>query len=249
MKSTSHEFALFVNMLDGYGPQLASGEHIEITDEDLYHRITRVLRLEIDESFIVFDTKRHAHLQIVQINKKTIVCSVIAVFTNPVYSPHITVFLSILKKDALEQAVYGLTELGANVIQLVVTDKVQRSWGGASEMERLQRLLIAAAEQSKNFALPDLRPPMQLEEALSFYTNIQMNIFCDVQGEHIIPLVAKSYVDDHLAYSLFIGPEGDLTFEEKSILKKGGFHFCRLTPTVLRSVQAVCLSVGIIRSL
>lgn len=249
MKSTSHEFALFTESLEGYGSQLDSGGQIELVDQELNHRITRVLRLEIDECFILFDRTRHAHLQILQITKKGIVCSVIAVFFNPTYTPHITVLLSVLKRDALEQAVYGLTELGANIIQLVQTDKVQRVWGGSSELERLQRIIVAAAEQSKNFTLPDIRPPITLDEATTQYSSTSMKIFCDLQGEQIVPLLARSYVENHLTYALFIGPEGDLSFDEKAKLKNHDFYFCRLTPTVLRSVQAVCLAVGIIRSL
>lgn len=249
MKSTSHEFALFTESLDIFGSHLDSGGQIELEDQELYHRLTRVLRSEIDECFILFDRKRHAHLQILQITKKTVTCSVIAVFYNPEYSPQITVLLSVLKRDALEQAVYGLTELGATTVQLVTTEKVQRAWGGDSELERLQRIMIAAAEQSKNFTLPHLYPPLPFEEAVAKYDATSMKIFCDLQGEQIIPLLARSYVDGHLSYALFIGPEADLTFEEKARLKTLDYHCCRLTPTVLRSVQAVCLAVGIIRSL
>ena len=45
-----------------------------------------------------------------------------------------------------------------------------------------------------------------------------------------------------------VGPEGDLTQEEKDYLKQQGFVFCRLTPTVLRARQAVALGLGILRS-
>ncbi len=45
-----------------------------------------------------------------------------------------------------------------------------------------------------------------------------------------------------------IGPEGDLTKEEKAYLKEQGFLFCALTPTVLRAQQAVALGLGILRS-
>lgn len=249
MKSTSHEFAIFTESLEPFKSNLDSGRVIDLDDPELYHRITRVLRLEMDESFILFDRTRHAHLQISQINKRSIQCSVIAVFFNPTYAPEINVLLSVLKKDALEQAIYGLTELGATTIQLVHTEKVHRTWGGPSEMERLQRIIVAAAEQSKNFALPTLYEPISLEDAIARYSTSGMKIFCDMQGEQIVPLLARSYVENPHAYALFIGPEGDLSFDEKARLRAADYYFCRLTPTVLRSVQAVSLAVGLIRSL
>ena len=45
-----------------------------------------------------------------------------------------------------------------------------------------------------------------------------------------------------------VGPEGDLTLEEKAYLKQLGFVFCALTPTVLRAQQAVALGLGVLRS-
>jgi len=46
-----------------------------------------------------------------------------------------------------------------------------------------------------------------------------------------------------------IGPEGDLTAQEKELLKERGVQFLRLTPTILRAQQAVVVAMGIFRSL
>lgn len=46
---------------------------------------------------------------------------------------------------------------------------------------------------------------------------------------------------------LMVGPEGDL-IPEKKLLVHAGFTFCSLTPTVLRSVQAIALGLGMFRS-
>ena len=43
-----------------------------------------------------------------------------------------------------------------------------------------------------------------------------------------------------------IGPEGDLTMQEKDLLKERDVQFLRLTPTVLRAQQAVAVSMGIL---
>jgi len=46
-----------------------------------------------------------------------------------------------------------------------------------------------------------------------------------------------------------VGPEEDLTNQKKEQLKQAKFLFCALTPTVLRSSQAIALGSGIIRSM
>ena len=46
-----------------------------------------------------------------------------------------------------------------------------------------------------------------------------------------------------------IGPEADLSTEEKNLLLKEYFSFVKLTPTVLRAYQAAGIALGIFRSL
>jgi len=41
--------------------------------------------------------------------------------------------LPLLKRDAFEQAVYGLVEAGVNDIQPVITEKTNCKWGGGAE--------------------------------------------------------------------------------------------------------------------
>jgi 16S rRNA U1498 N3-methylase RsmE len=48
---------------------------------------------------------------------------------------------------------------------------------------------------------------------------------------------------------LLVGPEGDLTLEEKEIVRANKFIFCALTPTIMRAVQATGLAAGFVRSL
>ena len=57
------------------------------------------------------------------------------------------------------------------------------------------------------------------------------------------------HVDQPKQISLMVGPEGDLTMDEKELLKERDVQFLCLTPTVLRAQQAVAVSLGIFRSL
>jgi len=45
------------------------------------------------------------------------------------------------------------------------------------------------------------------------------------------------------------GPEGGLTKQEEDLLKENDFEFYVLTPTVLRSVEAVAVGLGSVRSI
>ncbi len=149
-----------------------------------------------------------------------------------------------LKRDALEDALYACVELGANIVQLVFTEKVHRSWGGQKELERLQRIIIAAAEQSKNFAIPVLSEPVQLD-ALSFNVSDTHILFEPSGGS--LPEILET-VQKPKKLVLAIGPEADLSQREKNFLINNGFILCKLTSTILRARQAVVLGLGIFRS-
>lgn len=71
-------------------------------------------------------------------------------------------------------------------------------------------------------------------------------IFFDPQGSKIEVLLPEIKNAQHII--LAIGPEGDLTSEEKDLIKRSGFIFATLTATILRACQAALLSAGIIRS-
>jgi 16S rRNA (uracil1498-N3)-methyltransferase len=158
--------------------------------------------------------------------------------------------LPLLKKDDFETALYSLVELGTTTIQLIATQKTQRSWAGEKELDRCQRIMIAAAEQSKNFIIPTLIPPIHLTEYLKKITeNEHPKIYFDPQGSAGLALLNNLAQQKAKHYMLMVGPEGDLTQSEKELLQAKSFYFCQLTPTVLRSVSAVILGAGIMRTL
>ncbi len=107
---------------------------------------------------------------------------------------------------------------------------------------------IAAAEQSKNFAFPELYAPIGLEQALEQFCTSAFCIVADPEG-HPARDVLKD-LDDATCEQivLTVGPEAAYCNDELAVLKKHTFHFMRLTPTILRARQAAALLAGIIRS-
>src|SRR5579872_90696 len=160
--ATKHEFAIYVPELSKYLKQ----DKLVLQDPEVVLRVSSVLRLQLGEICLLFDRTMHVRCLIKAVQKKTIEFQILFQQQNIVLKPQITCLLPLLKRDDLEVALYSAVELGANFVQLVLTEKVQRAWGGTKEFERLQRIMIAAAEQSKNFAIPELHAPLRLQEAL-----------------------------------------------------------------------------------
>ena len=248
-KSEKHQFALYVQNLEALTAKVLPGQFVTLTDSDLVHRIIAILRLQVDEAIILFSNTVHCSVIITQLVKnKFVQVALQEKNKNNCWKPEITFLLPLLKKESLETALYALTEIGATHIQLVITHKSQQKWL-PKEHERAQKIIIAAAEQSKNFAFPQLIQPLTLQESLLKSNAMQHKLFFDPEGKSL-SIILKDYEQakpTHIV--LMVGPEGDLTASEKELLISSGFTFAALTPTILRACQAVSVSAGIIRSL
>ena len=248
-KQDQHSFAFFYPETTKLGADVALGGTCTISDRALCHRIIHVLRLNKGESFILFDSHKHMTCVLELVTERNLQAIISSYECNVLPAPHITFMLPLLKKEAMQESLYALTELGANAVQLVTTQKTQRTWGGKKEQERVERILQAAAEQSKNFAFPKVKDPIQLETAIAGINREAIRIFFDPDGCRLANVITSVNTSLSTHIVLLIGPEGDLTSDEKAFINSNGFVFCQLTPTILRAHQAVAVSLGAFRSL
>ncbi|MCX5922891.1 MAG: RsmE family RNA methyltransferase [Candidatus Dependentiae bacterium] len=247
--SSKHEFALYSAHISSQLNKALVGSIILLEDQALVVRITSILRLRPGERVVLFDQSVNLVVEILEApSKKSLSCQVIVKSVNQIITPAITFVLPILKRDDFETALYSLVELGATRVQLVLTQKVQRTWGGEKEFERAQRIMVAAAEQSKNFAFPELYPPIALSKCLEKIPVQAQKIYFDVDGQAALSLLNTIHAAAPQELFLMVGPEGDLTSEEKELLRSYSFTFCVLTPTILRATQAVAVGLGMART-
>jgi 16S rRNA (uracil1498-N3)-methyltransferase len=244
-----HEFALFIDSLSLLIQQKKVGDSLVLSDEKIVHRITNVLRLNTQDECIFFDRFAQVSAIITAfVGKKNISVKIQSIQKTVTLQPHITFLLPLLKRDDYEAALYALTEVGVNTIQLVFTQKTAHHWAGKRDNERAERIVVAAAEQSKNFAYPQVKEPIFLAEALQKYNTDEIKLFFDPTGKKLLQVIDTIQDIKTNGIVLLIGPEGDLSLEEKKLVQMTGFVFCALTPTIMRATQAAALSAGFIRS-
>lgn len=248
--SEKHVFALIWNNPEYVLSSCKINTTITIVNPDICHRIQTILRLSIHDQIILFDHKDHILVEISSITKKQITGAIQEVAPNTINKPEITCAIPLLKREALEVAMDALTQLGATTIQLIITQKIHRSAFGSKELERLQRVIWAGAEQSKNFSFPLLKPPLTIE---AFVKSVEQketfSIFFDPQGVAAFNLLSKIKKEPYNKIILIVGPEGDLTEQEKKVLIHNNVSFMALTPTILRAEQAAALGLGLMRTL
>ncbi len=242
-----HIFALHSEDLAYMIEGVSVGDAITIEDEDISRRAGQILRLERDDAVILFDQYRNITCTVIICSKTIFQIIVNEIKDNTVFKPYITVLLPLLKREALETALYNLTEIGVNKIQLILTQKVQRKWGGQKEYTRLMKIITSTAEQSKNYAFPDILEPLKLTESLE--RNPGEKYYFDVAKQPIRNLVLTIIQKTIERITIISGPEGGFTVQESQQIEKAGFVSYSLTPTVLRALHASTLAAGIVRSM
>ncbi|MFI5332831.1 MAG: 16S rRNA (uracil(1498)-N(3))-methyltransferase [Candidatus Babeliales bacterium] len=240
----AHQFALFYEPCSTLFGK--AGMHVDLNDPPLVHRIARVLRLAVGETCILFDRKQHAQVRVVQIDKKNVSVVVEQIKQNRIIKPEITCYVPLLKKEALEQALYACVELGATQVQLIKTHKVHRVYS-SKELDHARACMIAAAEQSKNVVFPVLDEIRDFNDVVQ-HLSTHPTIFCDPTGKPLLEVLNTLHADKPAHVGIMIGPEGDLTAEEKELLVQNKVIFCKLTPTILRAQDALVVAVGALRS-
>lgn len=248
-RDDKHIFAVYVAKLFE-NQQIYPDCHIPITDEDVLHRVLTVLRLGIGEELILFDTQKNFRTIISDIKKhKILTVTIRDIQVNARPRLGIEFILPLLKREALEEVVYSLSEIGVTDITLIVTDKSQRNLG-PKELQRLHKIQVAAAEQSKNFYIPRIHAPVSFELWCNgAKQTVVPSILFDPQGKAALEVLGSMSGQNNSKIRALIGPEGGLTQDEIQVVKELGFVRCRLTATVLRAVQAASVGAGMIASL
>lgn len=244
-----HRFAVYA--ADVLAKQkIASGGIVVITDEEIVHRILTVLRMQIGQELILFDEKNNYQVTLADTKKnKAITLEINEIAPNA--KPHLEInfVLPLLKKEALEEAIYSLTEIGVSSISLVITTKSQKDLTD-KELLRLHKMKIAAAEQAKNFSMPIIIKPIAFEKFCTiFKDDTKPALLFDPSGKKAFELISEFQQQEIKKVACLIGPEGGLTNAEVQMANHIGFKSCKLTATVLRAVQAAAVGAGLIASL
>lgn len=224
---------------------LAAGTAVEASKEH-FHYLTNVLRMAEGDAVLLFngrDGEWHATLSF-PTRKRLLFTPVEQTRPQPEPSGLHYLFAP-LKVGRLDYLVQKAVEMGAGVLQPVMTQHVQ---GKITSLDRLEANVIEAAEQCGILSIPRVAAPVKLRDLLDSWPQDRRIIYCDEgdAGQNPLPVLANV---KERKLALLIGPEGGFSEEERQWLRSLDFVTAiPLGPRILRADTAAVAAMAVVQA-
>jgi 16S rRNA (uracil1498-N3)-methyltransferase len=224
---------------------LAAGAAFEASPEQS-HYLTHVLRMAEGAELLVFNGRHGEWLARVSARAKKAVRLETVEQTRPQpATPDLVYCFAPLKVGRLDYLVQKAVEMGAGVLQPVITQHTQLAKVG---IERLQANAVEAAEQCGILAIPEVREAQKFTALLSSWDKERRLIFCDESAETNNPLPALQTIGER-KLGLLIGPEGGFSEDERKQLYALPFVTAiPLGPRILRADTAAVAALAVMQA-
>jgi 16S rRNA (uracil1498-N3)-methyltransferase len=207
-----------------------------LLDEEALH-CGKTLRMKPGERLFVINGKGlHVLGEILEASQKRCLILVKEVSQQPMPN-RLTIAIAPTKNmDRLEWFVEKAVEIGIYQIQLVIC---QRSERRQIRTDRLQKIALAAAKQSKKAWLPLLGEPMSFNDFLRQQADQKHKLIAHCQEISVKNFIGSFFAQQpESPFVVLIGPEGDFTPEEISSAIGTNFEPCSLGTERLRTETA-----------
>jgi 16S rRNA (uracil1498-N3)-methyltransferase len=208
-------------------------------DKSQSHYVNKVMRVKENEVFSLFNSSGEWEAKILDISKNIVEFNITKQLRQKETTKELWLAFSPIKSNYFNFMIQKATELGVTKFLPIVFD---RTIVRKINKERLEKVIIEAAEQSNRINVPSIEEPKSLN---SFLKNSKMDlIFTDLN-------TSNTKIDLNQLTSnptcVIIGPEGDFSeVERQEILKFNGVQAIKINENILRSETAVISAISII---
>ncbi len=218
------------------------------------HHASEVLRARRGEQVIVLDGAGREFLCEVSSVTPGEVALRVAIANSIAPLPcQITLLQAVPKGKTFGVIVEKATELGAHRIVPILSERVVTQLdeeNSAGKIGKWRQIAIESIKQCGSAWLPIIEAPVTPKEFLARKERFELSLIASLQDDRRSPReVFQSFVSEQgrlpKTICIWVGPEGDFTPAEMSLIKSEGALPITLGPLVLRSETAAiyCLSV------
>ncbi len=207
-------------------------------DKSQSHYVSKVMRLKQKEVFSLFNSSGEWEAKISNITKSIVEFNVTKQLRHKENTKDLWLAFSPIKSNYFNFMIQKATELGVTKFLPII---FERTIVRKINKERLEKVIIEAAEQSNRITVPSIEDPQKIK---SFLNNDMDLIFTDLN-------TANTKIDLKRLTTkptcVIVGPEGDFSEQEREeILKFNSVQSVKINENILRSETAVISALSII---
>ena len=208
-------------------------------DKSQSHYISKVMRIKESEVFSLFNSNGEWEAKILNISKSLVEFNITKQLRQKEYLKELWLAFSPIKSNYFNFMIQKATELGVTKFLPIIFD---RTVVRKINKERLEKVIIEAAEQSNRINVPSIEEPKSLKK---FLDDKKMDlIFTDLNSK-TNKLDLKKLTNNPSC--IIAGPEGDFSeTEREEILSYNGVQAIKINENILRSETAVISALSIV---
>jgi 16S rRNA (uracil1498-N3)-methyltransferase len=223
---------------------LGAGQTVAL-ERDQSNYLGNVLRLSAGATVLVFNGREGEWQAAIEGRKRPDRLVILAQIRPQDRLPDLTYAFAPLKHARLDYMVQKAVEMGASVLQPVLTRHTQVA---RMNGERMRANVIEAAEQCGILSLAAIADPVPLERFLAQREPQRLLVFCDEAAELADPLQALQGAGSP-GVDVLIGPEGGFAEEERAILlRQPQILRLSLGPRILRADTAAVAALALVQA-
>ena len=208
--------------------------------------IANVMRMKSGEPLLVFNGRDGEWQARVEFEtKRSITLKIETLTREQPTAPDLVYCFAPLKIGRLDYMVQKAVEMGAGVLQPVITQHTQNH---RLKIDKLEANAIEASEQCGVLNIPVCNEPIKLDVLLAGWDTARTLIFCDEDAstnnpmQKLTPLKAKPL-------AILIGPEGGFSDAERAHLNHLAFVISiPLGPRILRADTAAVAALAVVQA-
>lgn len=210
------------------------------------HYLAHVLRMQEGAELLVFNGRDGEwRARVASVSKKGVKLAVEHAERPQPAAPDLVYAFAPLKVGRMDYMVQKAVEMGAGVLQPVVTQHTQMA---KPPVDRMQANMVEAAEQCGVLSIPLLRPSVRLDQLLAGWEKDRRLVFCDESAGTDSPLAALAAVEEE-KIGVLVGPEGGFSDEERRLLAAQPFVTAiPLGPRILRADTAAVAALALVQA-
>ncbi len=227
-------------------PALTDGARLPLEREQANYLLS-VLRMKQDDTVLVFNGRDGEWLAAISVEGRKQASLTLVRQTRPQPpAPDLHYLFAPLKHARLDYMAQKAVEMGAGVIQPVLTRRTQVS---RLNLDRMRANAVEAAEQCGILSLPEIRAERPLEAALEALEPERLLVFCDEAMAQASPVAALAQAQPG-PLAVLIGPEGGFDEGERQrILARPGTLPISLGPRILRADTAAVAALALVQAI